>query len=222
MIRQRIIAHAHQLLQIRRVMEIKTRPDRKKRFFQAVINGAAISGCEPYVFSTAQWKQLESEAENALAQARLCERGLRLYRQAENSKRHYTQAQTRVPKTRIDHEEANTAMVPIDALAGSPLHLFGNTFGSFDWEKTADFELNGSLTHRALPALRQHADDLTRLLPSWPGFVWGWVPLFLNPRFLGCFRVKCLEGGNSSERGGPSLCRSLFRGRAGIQPASVP
>ena len=27
--------------------------------FQAVINGAAISGCEPYVFSTAQWKQLE-------------------------------------------------------------------------------------------------------------------------------------------------------------------
>ena len=33
----------------------------KKMIFQAVINGAAISGCEPYVFSTAQWKQLESE-----------------------------------------------------------------------------------------------------------------------------------------------------------------
>ena len=52
-------------------------------------------------------------------------------------------------------------------------------FGSFDWEKTADFGLDGSLTHRALPALRQLADDLTRFLPSWPGFVWGWVPVFL-------------------------------------------
>ena len=42
-------------------------------------------------------------------------------------------------------------------------------------EKTANFGLNGSLAHRALPALRQLVDDLTRFLPSWPGFVWGWV-----------------------------------------------
>ena len=56
-------------------------------------------------------------------------------------------------------------------------------FGSFDWEKIADFGLDGSLTHRALPALRQFADDLTRFLPSWPGFVWGWVPIFLNHDF---------------------------------------
>ena len=54
-----------------------------------------------------------------------------------------------------------------------------------DWEKVADFGLNGSLTHRALPALRQFADDLTRFLPSWPGFVWGWVPMFLRHDFSG-------------------------------------
>ena len=37
--------------------------------FQAVINGAAISGCEPYVFSTAQWKQMESERMSLLRRA---------------------------------------------------------------------------------------------------------------------------------------------------------
>ena len=58
-------------------------------------------------------------------------------------------------------------------------------FGSFDWEKTADCGLNGSPPHRALPALRQLADDLTRFLPSWPGFVWGWVPMFLKQDFSG-------------------------------------
>ena len=56
-------------------------------------------------------------------------------------------------------------------------------FGSFEWEKVSDFELNGSLSHRALPALRQLTDDLTRLLPSWPGFVWGWVPAFFGALF---------------------------------------
>ena len=54
---------------------------------------------------------------------------------------------------------------------------FSTLFGSLEWENVADFELNGSLSHRALPALRQLADDLTRLLPSWPSFVWDWVPL---------------------------------------------
>ena len=94
-------------------------------------------------------------------------------------------------------------------------------FGSSDWEKIADFGLNGSLTHRALPALRQLADDLTRFLPSWPGFVWGWVPIFLNRFFFRA--LQCLEGGDSSVRcGGPSFCRSLFRGRAGVQSAPMP
>ena len=45
-------------------------------------------------------------------------------------------------------------------------------FGSFQWERVADFELKGSLSHRVLPALRQLADELTRFLLSWLGFVW--------------------------------------------------
>ena len=44
--------------------------------------------------------------------------------------------------------------------------------------------MGGSLTHHALPAFRQLADVLTRFLPSWPGFVRGWVPMFLNHDFL--------------------------------------
>ena len=33
----------------------------RRTAFQSVINGAELSGCEPCVFSTMQWKQLESE-----------------------------------------------------------------------------------------------------------------------------------------------------------------
>ena len=61
------------------------------------------------------------------------------------------------------------------SMLARPAHhtiYFATLFGSFDWEKTEDCGLNGSLTHRALPALRQLDDDLTRFLLSWPGFVW--------------------------------------------------
>ena len=64
--------------------------------------------------------------------------------------------------------------------------------GSFEWENVEDFELNVSLSHRALPALRQLAYDLTRLLPSWPGFVWGWVPAFLEQDFSGVSRYDSI------------------------------
>ena len=70
LIRQRIIAMRtifcryashwktkHVSLQIRRTV------------FQSVISGAVSSGCEPYVFSTMQWKQLESERMNMLRRA---------------------------------------------------------------------------------------------------------------------------------------------------------
>ena len=66
------------------------------------------------------------------------------------------------------------------------------SFGSIEWEKVADFELNGSLSHRALPPLRQLVDDLTRLLPSWPGFVWRWVPAFLELDFSGVSRCDSI------------------------------
>ena len=47
----------------------------RRTIFQSVINGAALSGCEPYVFSTTQWEQLESE-KNESAQTSLCKRSL--------------------------------------------------------------------------------------------------------------------------------------------------
>ena len=83
-------------------------------------------------------------------------------------------------------------------------------FGSFEWENVEDFELDGSLSHRALPALRQLADDSTRLLPSWPGFVWGWVPAFLEHDFSGVSRCDPKGGVGSHECSGPTLRRALF------------
>ena len=47
----------------------------RRTVFQAVINGAAISVCEPHVFSTIQWKQLESERMSLLRRV-FRERGL--------------------------------------------------------------------------------------------------------------------------------------------------
>ena len=70
MIRQRIIAlrtSFYRYVGSWKSRHVSTRM--KRMIFQAVINGAAISGCEPYVFSTAQSKQLESERMGLLKRA---------------------------------------------------------------------------------------------------------------------------------------------------------
>ena len=65
-------------------------------------------------------------------------------------------------------------MVSVNACTSKSSTIYLATlFGSLVWENVADVE-----------ALTQLADDLTRLLPSWPRFVWGWVPAFLGARFL--------------------------------------
>ena len=149
MIRQRIIAMRTSFDRYAGLWKSRHVSTRIRRtIFQGVINGAAISVCEPYVSprpSGTSW--------------------------------HHTQTQTQVPNTTVDHEEAKTEMVPIDACTSRSSLYLATLFGSFDWEKIADFGLNGSLTHRALPGLRQLADD--------SGFVWGWVPMFLNHDFSG-------------------------------------
>ena len=65
-------------------------------------------------------------------------------------------------------------------------------FGFFEWENVPDLKLNGSLSHRALPALGQLADDLTRLLPCGLGFVWGWVPAILEQDLSGVSRFDSI------------------------------
>ena len=111
-----------------------------------------------------------------------------MYGQIKDSERHHPQAQTQVPNPRVGNKNAKNAKteVVLSMLARQAHHTIylATLFGSFDWEKTADCGVNGSLIHRALPALRQLADVLTRFLPSWPGFVWGWVPMFLEQDFF--------------------------------------
>ena len=156
----------------------------RRTIFQAVINGAAISGCEPYVFSTAQWRQLESERMSLLRRA--------FSREAfEYTDKLRTLSDTtlrrRLGFPTLESVTRKRRLQWYQSMLSRPDHhsiYLATLFGSFDWEKTADFELNGSLTHHALPALRQLADDLTRFLPSWPGFIRGWVTMFLNHDFL--------------------------------------
>ena len=160
----------------------------RRTVFQSVINGAALSGCEPYVFSTMQWKQLESERMCLLRRAFAREaysRTDKLRTLSDNTLRRRLNFPTLESATRERRLKWYQSM-----LARPSHHTFylATLFGSFEWENVADFELSGSLSHRALPALRQLADDLTRLLPSWPGFVWGWVPFF-GARFLWSLKV---------------------------------
>ena len=132
MIRQRIIAMRTSFYRYVGLWKSRHVSMRMKRMiFQAVITGAAISGCEPYVFLHGPM-ETAGIGENGLAQACFCGRGLQLHRQAENSERHHTQAQTQVSNIRIDDEEAKAEMVPIFAYTSkSSLHLFGNALWIF-------------------------------------------------------------------------------------------
>ena len=205
MIRQRIIAMRTSLYRYGGLWKSRHVSTRIKRMiFQAVINGAAISGCEPYVFSTAQWKQLESERMGLLRRAFAGE----AYNYTDKLR---TLSDTTLRrKLRFPTLESITRKRRLrwyQSMLTRPGHhsiYLATLFRSFDWEKIADFGLDGSLTHCALPALRQFADDLTRFLPS--GFCVGMGSNFPQSRFLERFRVQCLEGVDSSACGGPSLC----------------
>ena len=195
MIRQRIIAMRTSFFRYVGLWKSRHVSTRIKRMiFQAVRDGAAISGCEPYVFSTAQWKQLESERMGLLRRAFAGE----AYNYTDKLR---TLSDTTLKrKLRFPSLESITRKRRLrwyQAMLTRPSHhsiYLATLFGSFDWEKIADFGLDGSLTHRPLPALRQFADDLTRFLPSWPGFCVGMGSNFPQSRFLERFGVQCLEG----------------------------
>ena len=103
--------------------------------------------------------------ENELAQAGFRERSLQIHRQKRTLSDTTLRRRLRFPtlesvtRNRCLHARAIT------------LFTWQHFWLFFYWEKIADFGLNGSLTHRALPALRQFADNLTRfLLPGQASF----------------------------------------------------
>ena len=111
-------------------------------------------------FSTMQWKQLESERMCLLRRAIAREaysRTDKLRTSSDNTLRRRLNFPTLESAARERRLKWNQSML------ARPSHhtiLFGNIiFGSFEWENVADFELDGSLSHRALPALRQLVDD---------------------------------------------------------------
>ena len=99
---------------------------------------------------------------NVSAKASFCERSLQWHRQTDNFDRRSLNFPTLESATRERRLKWYQSML------ARPSHYtiyLATLLGSFEWENVADFELNGSLSHRALPTLRQLADDLTRLVP---------------------------------------------------------
>ena len=185
--------NAHQLLQIRRFMEVKTCLfSNQKNSFPVSEQWSCTVRMRAICFSTMQWKQLESERmclpRRAFArEAYSCTDKLRTF--IDNTLRRRLSFPTLESATRERRLKWYQSML------ARPSHhtiYLATLVGSFEGENVADFELNGSLSQQALPALRQLADDLTRLLPSWPGSVWGWVPVFLEQDFSGVSRFDSI------------------------------
>ena len=153
MIRQRIIAMRtsfYRYVGLWKSRHVSTRI--KRMIFQAVINGAAISGCEPYVFSTGQWKQLESERMSLLRRAFAGE----AYNYTDKLR---TLSDTR-RKLRFPTLELITRKRRLkwyQSMLTRPDHhsiYLATLFGSFDWEKIADFR-TGRLSHSSCSACSQ-------------------------------------------------------------------
>ena len=180
-------------------MEIKTRLDENKK--NDLSSGDQRSGdfgvrAIRFVHGPVETTGI---GENELAQACFYGRGLQLHRQTENSERHHTQAQTQVLNTRIDHEEAKTEMVPIDAYTSrSSFHLFGNALWIFRLGKDRRFR-TGRLSHSSCSACFQTTCWRSDEIPSFlAGFCVGMDSNFSQSRFLERFGVQCLEGVDSS------------------------
>ena len=146
--------------------------------------------------SPLSWRQLESERMRLLRRAFLREN------RAATTHNLTLESATMVRRLRW-----------YQSMLANPCHhtiYLATLFGSFERERTADFDTDGSLAHRALLALRQLADDLTRFLTSWPGLVLGWVPMFLEHDFSSVSACFIPRDAGSHEFGGPSLRRALF------------
>ena len=107
---------------------------------------------------------------------------MQLHSQIENLERAHSQEQTQLSNSGVHHERR--LKLYHSMLAHTHTLFLATLFGSFEWERVPDFELNGSLTHRALLVLRQLTNDLTRFLPSWRGFVVGVGGNILGTRFV--------------------------------------
>ena len=186
MIRQRIIALCTTFYRDAGLwMSRHVSPQIRRTVFQSVINGAAPSGGEPHVFSTMRWTQLASDRMNLLRGAFAREA------YSHTDKLRILSDSTLARRLNFPILESNTSdrrLKWYQSMLADPrpkLFYLATSLLSIEWERVSDFELNGSLAHRALPALRQLANDLTRFLPSWPGFVLVWVPIFLQHDFSG-------------------------------------
>ena len=144
MIRQRIIAMRtsfYRYVGLWKSRHVSTRI--KRMIFQAGINGAAISGYETYVFSTAQWKQLESE------------RMILLRRAFAGEGYNYITLRRKLRFPTLESITRKRRLRWYQSILTRPSHhsiYLTTLFGSCDWEKIADFELHDSLTHHALSA----------------------------------------------------------------------
>ena len=111
----------------------------RRTVFQSVINGAAPSGCEPYVFSTMQWKRLESE--------RMCLLRRAFAREAYNHTDKLRTLSDNTLRRRLSFPTLESAarerrLKWWQSMLAHPSHHTINlatSFGSFEWEKGRRF-----------------------------------------------------------------------------------
>ena len=142
-----------QLSQIRRFVEVQARLfSSLEDHFPVGDQGVAFSGCEPYVFSTMPWKQLESERMSLLRRAFARE----AYNHTDKLRSLSGNAlRRRLNFPSLESETRRRSLKWYQSLRARPNHhtiYLATLFGSFQQERTTDFDLNGSLSHRALPA----------------------------------------------------------------------
>ena len=132
MIKQRIMAMRASFYKYTGLWESKHVSFKIRRtIFQSVINGTALSRCEPYVFSTKQWKQLETERMSLLSRAFAREaynHTDKLGSLSDNALRR----RLKLPPLESETRRRRLKMVPVNACTSKSTHyLLGNVVWSF-------------------------------------------------------------------------------------------
>ena len=156
----------------------------KRLFFKAMVQGAGLSGLEPYLLPKTALQRLE-RARDHLARRALGRAGWGAVR---GDPRHESVPNSLIRARMRIHTIASTLRQRrlrwLHHMVQHPNHhklYFASMFGRFSWEicrhELDDF---GKPVQHAVPALRQMYDDLAAAVPQFHAFQPGWMQLLLE------------------------------------------
>ena len=161
----------------------------KRLFFKAMVQGAGLSGLEPYLLPKTALLRLE-RARDHLARLALGRAG---WGAVHGDPRHESVPNSRIRASLRIHTIASTLRQRrlrwLQHMVRHPNHhklYFASMFGRFGWEICRrELDDHGKPVQHAVPALRQMYDDLAAAVPEFQGFQPGWMQLLLacDPSF---------------------------------------